>query len=325
MPWYVNQLFSQAAPAPVAKEPSFFYINLLVAVGVMAVSVVLGNFLGKKLRMPDHGWKIGLIFFSLLASVAILVLGPPLKLGVDLSGGVIIVYEVDQAKRPAGETVNMDKLIEAVKRRVNPGGQKEVVIRPYGTEASRDHHSEGRRGRGRSHQADHQQLRQSPVPHLGAKAARTRNLIERAMAEPDRAGYTIRRAISWHGGCRSSRGSGEHQSYSDIAVRERKKGKPDVTEVLVLSHDYNVTGAYLSRANTGADQKGKAGRGVPLQRCRRTTVRRNDQQPFARPGEREQRYELGVILDGLLYSAPTINATIFDSGDHQGKFHDSNK
>ena len=79
-----------------------WYVHLLVAVATLAVSFFLGGYLGKKLRMPDHGWKIGLCLFSLLASVAVLLMGPPLKLGVDLSGGVILVYEVDQTQEEAG-------------------------------------------------------------------------------------------------------------------------------------------------------------------------------------------------------------------------------
>ena len=136
MPWLLNPLFAQAA----AQEPSSipWYINLLVALGTLVVSFFLGGYLGRKLRMPDHGWKIGLCLFTLLASVAILVLGPPLKLGIDLRGGVQLVYEVDQTKKEnRNETLSsqqMENLIEAVKRRVNPGGQKEVTIRKYGAE-----------------------------------------------------------------------------------------------------------------------------------------------------------------------------------------------
>ena len=132
MPWYVNPLFAQAAAPDRAR--SLGIVHLLVAVATLAVSFFLGGYLGKKLRMPDHGWKIGLCLFSLLASVVILLMGPPFKLGVDLSGGVILVYEVDQTKKMPGETVDMDKLVAAVARRVNPGGQKEVTIRKYGTE-----------------------------------------------------------------------------------------------------------------------------------------------------------------------------------------------
>ena len=75
MPWYVNCCFPKPPRSP-GKASSLWYINLLVAVGTLVVSCVLETYLGKKLRMPDHGWKIGLILFSLFASVAILVLGP---------------------------------------------------------------------------------------------------------------------------------------------------------------------------------------------------------------------------------------------------------
>jgi SecD/SecF fusion protein len=132
MPWYVNPLFAQAAPPEQGSIP--WYVHLIVALATVAVSFFLGGYLGKKLRMPDHGWKIGLSLFTLLASIVILVMGPPFKLGVDLSGGVILVYEVDQSTKRPGEPVDMDKLVAAVARRVNPGGQKEVTIRKYGTE-----------------------------------------------------------------------------------------------------------------------------------------------------------------------------------------------
>ncbi len=85
------------------------WVNLLVAIGTVVVSFVVGGYLGKKLRMPDHGWKIGLCLFTLLASVAILLLGPPLKLGIDLSGGAILVYEVDQSKKATPETLNSQR------------------------------------------------------------------------------------------------------------------------------------------------------------------------------------------------------------------------
>src|SRR5271169_6191413 len=118
MSWYVDPLLAQAGRLMLP-----WYVHLFVAVAVLAVSFFLGEYLGKKLRMPDHGWKIGLCLFTLLASVAVLVMGPPLKKGVDLSGGVILVYEVDQSQKTPGQEVDMDKLLDAVKRRVNPGGQ----------------------------------------------------------------------------------------------------------------------------------------------------------------------------------------------------------
>ena len=54
-----------------------------------------------------------------------------LKLGIDLSGGTILVYEVDQENRPAN--FNMDELISALKQRADPQGVKEIPIRKIGS------------------------------------------------------------------------------------------------------------------------------------------------------------------------------------------------
>ena len=63
---------------------------------------VVGQFLANMVRMRDYGWKIGLIIASL--AVAVLILARSwdaeagkfdIPLGVDLKGGVILVYEVD--------------------------------------------------------------------------------------------------------------------------------------------------------------------------------------------------------------------------------------
>ncbi len=132
MPWYASLLWAQNA-TPNAPS-SFWVVDFLVAAATLAVSFFLGSYLGKKLRMSDHGWKIGLIFFTLLASIVVLLMGPPLKLGIDLSGGAILVYEVDQSRKTSEQPVDMDKLIAAISQRVNPGGQKEVTIRKYGVE-----------------------------------------------------------------------------------------------------------------------------------------------------------------------------------------------
>ena len=67
--------------------------------------------------------------------------GFPPKLGVDLKGGVILIYEVEQAggEQPpgepptaGGEPFDMDGLVQALARRINPSGTKEIAVRPYG-------------------------------------------------------------------------------------------------------------------------------------------------------------------------------------------------
>ncbi|MEW4567684.1 protein translocase subunit SecD [Tautonia sp. JC769] len=53
----------------------------------------------------------------------------PLKLGIDLSGGTILVYQVEEQ---AGEQVDLDELVAALKRRINPEGVFDITIRPVG-------------------------------------------------------------------------------------------------------------------------------------------------------------------------------------------------
>src|SRR5271157_5500281 len=82
--------------------------------------------------MKQSRWKI----FLIIASVALglLAMIPPdkkLKLGIDLSGGTILVYEV--ARENLGPNFNMDELISALKQRADPQGVKETPIRKIGS------------------------------------------------------------------------------------------------------------------------------------------------------------------------------------------------
>ena len=79
--------------------------------------------------MKRFGWKIGVIVAATLLGLACL--WPPqkkLKLGIDLSGGTILVYEVENL--PPG--FDMDELIAALKKRADPEGVKEIPIRKIG-------------------------------------------------------------------------------------------------------------------------------------------------------------------------------------------------
>ncbi|MBP86092.1 MAG: protein translocase subunit SecDF [Planctomycetaceae bacterium] len=121
-----------------------------VFIGCFILPFFVGKWIARSIRMNDHGWKIGLVLCTVLVS-ALIVYGTwdsskgkfDIKLGVDLKGGVILIYEVDQTAMeaaaddgPDGPTagVNMGALVEALARRINPSGTKEIVIRPYGAQ-----------------------------------------------------------------------------------------------------------------------------------------------------------------------------------------------
>jgi SecD/SecF fusion protein len=138
--------FDLNLPGVFAQQQSAL-INLLYLVGIIALVFVLpfvvGQLLANMVRMRDYGWKIGLIIASVV--VALLILGRSwdseagkfdIPLGVDLKGGVILVYELDTEASSDDQgdasAPNMDELVKALTNRINPSGTKEIVIRPYG-------------------------------------------------------------------------------------------------------------------------------------------------------------------------------------------------
>ncbi len=289
-----------------------------MAVATVAGSFFLGGYLGKKLRMPDHGWKIGVCLFSLLASVVVLLMGPPLKLGIDLSGGVILVYEVDQTTKKPGDVVDMDKLVAAVARRVNPGGQKEVTIRKYGVEQI---------------EIVVPEVEEAEVQRIERIISRTGNLEFRILANNHTNKEIIERALAEPGKMQVLDASGnllawwvpvkpeeaDKVNYPEVARRTRKVGVHDVTEILVVNDIYNVNGGYLTQAATSTDDKG--------QPCVNFTFNGTGGQLFGEltgnhlPDKlTDFSYKLGIILDGEMYSAPALRSTIYDHGQITGSF-----
>ena len=113
--------------------------TLLAVFAVLAVLIlpfVAGHFLAKSLRMPNFSTRFGWVLLAITASVVVLASKRP-GLGVDLSGGTILVYELDPGKlrtlaAEGGQRVISEDLIEPLTRRINPSGTQEIVIRPYG-------------------------------------------------------------------------------------------------------------------------------------------------------------------------------------------------
>jgi SecD/SecF fusion protein len=111
--------------------------SLLVVLGLIIASFAACIALANAYRLRDYGWKLGLILSTVLVSTFVVLFGD-FKLGVDLKGGVILVYGVDeletkQLRRGEDNTGwNMGQLIAVLTKRLNPTGLKEIVIRPFG-------------------------------------------------------------------------------------------------------------------------------------------------------------------------------------------------
>lgn len=131
-----------------STQAKFAIFMAAVILGI-GLPFFLGNLLAKRLRMADHGWRIGLILCTIILGCVIVGRAYDrttgqfnIKLGVDLKGGVILIYEVDASATAAVRDedsaggsdgrIKMGSLVEAIARRINPSGTKEIVIRPYG-------------------------------------------------------------------------------------------------------------------------------------------------------------------------------------------------
>jgi SecD/SecF fusion protein len=141
-------LFAQAVDSTLLKFVGFFAVLILG----FGLPFFLGNVIAKRARMAEHGWRIGLILCTIILSGMIVgrAYDPEtgefnIKLGVDLKGGVILIYEVDEdataaaadvdsGSSGASNGISMGALVEAIARRINPSGTKEIVIRPYGAQ-----------------------------------------------------------------------------------------------------------------------------------------------------------------------------------------------
>lgn len=81
---------------------------------------------------------VGLLIFAIVLLVVVIVAWPP-KMGLDFTGGVRMVYEVDLDALKDGKDANLPlaavdmwSLVQALESRINPSDTREVVVRRYG-------------------------------------------------------------------------------------------------------------------------------------------------------------------------------------------------
>ena len=126
--------------AQATTETQYRIVMILAIVGaILILPFMIGNYIAKSLRAADYGWKIGLILCTVISATAIVYFGE-LKLGVDLRGGVILIYELEDEQESTGDadsqgmtrTRSAKDLVQPLTNRINPSGTKEIVIRPYG-------------------------------------------------------------------------------------------------------------------------------------------------------------------------------------------------
>ena len=322
-----------------------FSPNLWIVLGAVLLSFILAALLTRKWRIPDYYAKVWLVLFCFLTSAAVCWVGwPDLRLGIDLRGGVNLVYELAKGRETAEETpgaasraatraeqegkVDMDQLIAAISRRINPGGQKEITIRRFGP-GQIEIIVPTVRGEGSEEEVARIKKKISSVGTLEFRiTANPRDHkfhIDRARALSDRETrvYGEKKAddekptiLAWWVPVTEGREDTFVGGYTTRVVKQRGK---DVTQVLVVNDPFNVTGQYLVKAAQSYDEKGRPDVTFAFNATGAALFGRLTSANLPDPAQDFYRH-LGIVLDGSIYSAPRIQSAIYSHGQISGDF-----
>jgi SecD/SecF fusion protein len=356
-----NTKTDQVAP-PEADAETFSWEGaqkVAIIIAILVLPVVIGNFLARKLRMPEHGWKFALAIGSLAAAGVIVAMGE-IKLGPDLSGGITLIYEVqdrdagqapavagdqDEADAADGEDAgaaadeadsegaadadgdqdaggdpnayagddNMGKLIRALIERVDPAGTKEVSIKQFGEGQieiiiPKAEKSELEAIERRIYTSGVLEFRITASPRF----SKHQSYIKAAEALPP--GQNIvrlggREVARWVGYDERQFGDADQAERSGLVVRM----SGETPQVLVMTDDgLNVTGDFLRSAASDVDQFG--GPAVSFVFDQLGAFKFKQLTTNHQPNPSGEKYNLGILLDNRLLSAPTLNDVISDRG-----------
>ena len=294
------------------------YITLLVFFALVFGTYWMGRAIAKKSKLPDHGFKIFVVLLAFFGGFAALAMGwNRLTLGIDLQGGVVLIYDANPIQGtteyidPITGGIDMDQLTRAIGRRINPGGVREIAITQLGTGQVQIviPHAEA---------AEVARI-ERVVSESGALTFRILasraypqddTIIQRGENEPgrdilDHAGRVIAR---WVPIFDSQRESFENP---DFVVRERGR----TLEALVKYDDgVDITGEHLTLVTRGMGRDGSPGVSFNFNAIGANKFGRLTSSNRPDPVQDRLKRHLGIVLNDYLYSAPVIRSTIRDSG-----------
>ncbi len=298
--------------------------------------------------MPDYGWKFSVIFFAFFAAIVAIWWNWPPKLGIDLGGGAILVYRVDPNAHVWRPEL-MEKLVPAISERVNPGGQKEISVRSLGTNMVQIIMPAVGGANAEKKRAEMDEVKRI-IQRTGALQFRIvatlrddRSLIEAAAAArkaawdkapgPNNNDATIypdpktgKNELAEWTRVRTDKNGRELESFRNdpasiqLAYKDKDGNEISHTEVLVLAPESgsNVTGEDLRNAQAELDQR-NGGFDVAFRFSSDGGARFGKLTGDHLPQDNGAfKYQLAIVLDHVLQSAPTLNSRISDNGVIEG-------
>jgi SecD/SecF fusion protein len=326
---------------------------------VFIVPFLLGGFLARALRLEDLSTRLGVVLFSIFASLAPFVYvmmqtqtvdrevnGETVKvkvsrswkdaipLGIDLAGGTNLVYIIDaeaaeaQGKKQRDQVIPIEmveKMVTAIAKRINPSGAEEVTVRRVGHDRI-EIIIPG---------ADPELVEQKKrlITKLGslefgivANDKDHKETIEAAkLLAPNVTELrdSEKRIIaSWRDVAESKADNDGRHATRVVQRTDEKTGEQvPVTQYLILQDrpDRQVTGKYLTNASPTIDENGNPAVSFRFNSQGAALFGRLTQDNLPDPTDHFKR-RLAILLDGKVQSAPVINSRISDSGVIQGQF-----
>lgn len=302
-----------------------FLYSLFIFGLVVGLPLIPYWYVQTELRMNEHGWKAYLLGLTVMMALAILASKRP-TLGVDLQGGVNLVYGLKEEKTGPStlegtmlrDTATMDKMIGSLKRRIDPAGVQEIVIRRFG-ERQIEIIMPGKNA--------------SEASRVKEKLAKTGSLLMRVLANSGVDANEVRRAFA-----ETSKGtrkvfSGdrlvaewvplaidpvtkqprEAELLSNASCPSRINPLTNRAEVLVKVDppEAEVKGDFLRNASVGTDENGRPQVSFNFNEAGAERMDRLTGSNLPKSGVERL---LCVILDGELFNAATIRGRIRDSG-----------
>ncbi len=233
--------------------------------------------------------------------------------------GAVLVYQVDPKSVPVGATIDMDRLLRAVDLRLNGGNERLAAARKL--DGQRIEVTLMRRDDADRRRVERQLARPGTLEfRVLASRHVDKALIDRAEKEPAK-GETLDssgKRVAWWVPVKagSERNCTIHQ---DVVKRTKPAGNRELTEILVVADPDNVTGAYLTQARLEFDRRERPAIGFRFNDAGGKLFAKltGDHLPSK---STDDTYKLGIIIDGELFSAPSIQCTIHDRGEIAGQF-----
>ncbi len=153
--WYFSLALVVGSVGAIFIVPSNYegkpgVMTMVVLLLSICAPYLLAKLLGERLRAPEFVWRLTFVLTTVCVAAFVVMpkspeygVGWPPKYGVDLQGGVNLIYQFEMdtdggSGEDGGSVRGMSRseiqktLVQQLSRRINPSGTSDIVVRPYG-------------------------------------------------------------------------------------------------------------------------------------------------------------------------------------------------